>query len=187
MKNRTWLIWLGVFGGCLGLILMTLIIPVRENTHLTPALITLTPHDLGKNNPLAEKAIESCPLKNNFPTAVKSWCRLIKSQAGRFQMDPNLVAAVMTIESGGDPHAISNSGAVGLLQVMPNDGLASAFNCINGPCFMDRPTSQALLNPDFNVAYGTKLLAENLQRTGDIREALMAYGPRNIGYLYAAK
>jgi len=44
-----------------------------------------------------------------------------------------LIAAVILQESGGDPSAYSSSGAVGLMQVMPRDGIAAEFMCVNGP------------------------------------------------------
>ena len=45
------------------------------------------------------------------------------------------MAAVMQIESQGNPQAYSPSGAAGLLQVMPRDGLAANFMCADGLCF----------------------------------------------------
>jgi soluble lytic murein transglycosylase-like protein len=89
------------------------------------------------------------------------------------------------MESGGDPQAYSASGAVGLMQVMPRDGLAASFECINGPCFASRPTIDELLDPVFNVEYGTGMLSGLVARLGSEREALKAYGPMDVGYSYA--
>jgi len=72
-----------------------------------------------------------------------------------------------------------------LMQVMPRDGLAANFMCKNGPCFASRPSMEELFDPEFNIAYGTRMLAGLINRTGDIREALRAYGPINVGYYYA--
>jgi soluble lytic murein transglycosylase-like protein len=110
---------------------------------------------------------------------------LITRYAAEHEIDPNLVAAVMLLESGGDPLAYSRSGAVGLLQVMPRDGLAAGFQCPNGPCFASRPTIQELQDPEFNLAYGIRMLAGLYGRTGSWREALLAYGPMDVGYIYA--
>lgn len=136
------------------------------------------------NNP-SEAQNGACALNQNYPQAVLQWCTLITQYAAKHNLDPNLVAAVMLQESGGNPKAYSKSGAVGLMQVMPNDGLASSFMCINGPCFSSRPSTEQLYDPEFNIAYGTQMLAELIQKYGDIREALHAYGPINIGYQYA--
>lgn len=142
--------------------------------------------------PIAEQAAGqseakdgTCPLNSNYPQAVLQWCNLITQYAEKNGLEPNLVAAVMLQESGGNPKAYSKSGAVGLLQVMPNDGLASGFMCINGPCFSSRPSTDQLYDPEFNIAYGTQMLSELIQKYGNIREALHAYGPINMGYQYA--
>lgn len=91
----------------------------------------------------------------------------------------------MLQESAGKADAYSKSGAVGLMQVMPRDGKAATFMCINGPCFADRPSSQELFDPEFNIAYGTRMLADLIRRFGNVRDALKAYGPKDVGYYYA--
>jgi len=93
----------------------------------------------------------------------------------------------MLQESGGQPDVISASGAVGLMQVMPRDGIAASFECINGPCFTGRPSMQELLNPEFNLDYGCNMLTRLISEKGSIRDALKAYGPRDVGYIYADK
>lgn len=138
------------------------------------------------SEPLTTKHTDdACNLSSVFPNKVSRWCETIHRFAAEFDLPPDLVAAVIWQESGGDPDAYSKSGAVGLMQVMPRDGIASGFMCINGPCFSQRPTIQELLDPDFNIKYGVKMLARLAQRHGDIREALKSYGPMNIGYSYA--
>ena len=56
--------------------------------------------------------------------------------------------------------------AVGLLQVMPRDGIAADFECANGPCFASRPTIAELLDPAYNLEYGTRMLAGLINRLG---------------------
>ena len=127
----------------------------------------------------------ACTLPANFPASVRQWCAIIESSARQNGLDPKLIASVMLQESVGDPQAISRSGAIGLMQVMPRDGQAATFMCINGPCFADRPSMQELFDPQFNVSYATQLLAGLIQTNGSIREGLRAYGPRDSGYTYA--
>jgi soluble lytic murein transglycosylase-like protein len=134
-----------------------------------------------------ENSNEGCPLSARFPAAVRQWCDLIQSYAGQNGLEPALVAAVMLQESGGNPRATSSSGAVGLLQVMPRDGIAAGFQCANGPCFRSRPSMTELYDPEFNIRYGTGMLAGLVGRTGNLREALRSYGPANSGYYYADK
>jgi soluble lytic murein transglycosylase-like protein len=73
------------------------------------------------------------------------------------------------------------------MQVMPSDGPSASFMCANGPCFSDRPTIQELNDPEFNISYGTRMLAGLMRKTGDVREALRSYGPMDAGYTYADK
>jgi soluble lytic murein transglycosylase-like protein len=115
------------------------------------------------------------------------WCGLILTHAGKYNMDPFLVAAVILQESGGQPDILSDSGAVGVMQIMPSDGIAASFQCINGPCFASRPTIAELLDPEFNVNFGTKMLSGMIGKYGSVREALAAYGPYDVGYSYADK
>jgi len=128
-----------------------------------------------------------CELSPSYPESITQWCDIITNFANQAELSPNLVAAVILQESGGDASAYSTSGAVGLMQVMPRDGIASEFECINGPCFASRPTIEELLDPSFNVEYGTKMLTGLIGRLGSLREALKAYGPMDAEYSYADK
>lgn len=153
------------------------------------------PEAAGQPNPTAEPQVEpvsqssssSCVLNDNFPESVRRWCSSIERAAGEAGLDPNLVAAVMLQESGGDPNATSHSGAVGLLQVMPRDGIAASFQCVNGPCFRSRPSMAELYDPEFNLSYGTRMLAGLVQKYGNSRDGLRYYGPGDAGYSYADK
>ena len=116
---------------------------------------------------------------------MRRWCDLIVDFATAHNLPPELIAAVILQESGGDPIAYSSSGAVGLMQVMPRDGLAAQFQCVNGPCFASRPTIAELQDPAYNIEFGTRMLAGLLARHGDLRAALKAYGPMDRGFSYA--
>lgn len=137
--------------------------------------------------PAEEPAAPSmqCSLSLSYPASIQQWCGAIEKYAGEHGVEPGLIAAVMLQESGGNPNAYSKSGAVGLMQVMPRDGLAASFTCVNGPCFASRPSMDELFDPEFNISYGVRMLAGLIQRHGSVREALRAYGPMNMGYRYA--
>jgi len=128
-----------------------------------------------------------CAVSPAFPESVFKWCGIITRYAKEHGLEPDLVAAVILQESGGDPQAVSRSGAIGLMQVMPSDGTAASFMCVNGPCFANRPASEQLHDAEFNLEYGTRMLAKLVERHGDVRDALMAYGPMDRGYSYADK
>lgn len=156
-----------------------------------PVFVTPVPGESGaaKVQPLVRSESrggnDSCSLNNRFADSVLTWCSLIEEYAGQNDLDPALVAALITQESGGDPEAYSHSGAVGLMQIMPRDGLAASFMCIAGPCFSSRPTIEELKDPEYNIAYGTQMLSGLIQKHGSIRDALKSYGPINVGYYYA--
>ncbi len=128
---------------------------------------------------------DDCGLSDQFPDEIRQWCILITSASYEAGLDPNLVAAVIQVESAGNPAAYSISGAVGLMQVMPRDGLAAAFQCINGPCFANRPGMDELFDPAFNISYGTALLSGLIFKNQNLREGLYAYGPAGVGFTYA--
>jgi soluble lytic murein transglycosylase-like protein len=126
-----------------------------------------------------------CSTNLKIPAKVRGWCEWIDEYGAKWQLDPLLIAAIIQLESGGDPAAISKNGAVGLMQVMPGDGKALAFQCVAGPCFSDRPSTGVLLNPEYNISYGTELLSYLLSESGTLRDALRSYGPIDVGYEYA--
>lgn len=47
------------------------------------------------------------------------WQPFIAEAAQRFDLSANWIGAVLLAESGGDPHAVSPKGALGLMQIMP--------------------------------------------------------------------
>jgi hypothetical protein len=153
--------------------------PVAKVAGKTSAALSNSPKQQSSTNGTG------CSLSPGFSASVRQWCSSIDKYARENNLDPNLIAAVITQESGGQPQAYSSSGAVGLMQIMPSDGISAGFMCVSGPCFSGRPTSSALENPDYNISYGTRMLAGLVQRDGSIREALRAYGPMNVGYSYA--
>jgi soluble lytic murein transglycosylase-like protein len=77
---------------------------------------------------------------------------------------PQLVLAVIDVESAFDPFAVSYAGAVGLMQVMP---------FWPGELGLERSD---LIDIDLNVRMGTSILAYYLERErGDYRRALARY------------
>ena len=47
------------------------------------------------------------------------WEDAIQELSAEYEVDPDLVRAVMRCESGGNPDAVSSAGAIGLMQLMP--------------------------------------------------------------------
>ena len=159
---------------------------VADTSISPPEESTQPPAESTKKEEPKEEAEEECSL-NNLSEGLQPWCELIESTSDRYDIEPSLIAAMVTQESGGQPEVISSSGAVGLMQVMPRDGIAASFQCINGPCFANRPSTEELMSPEFNLDYGVRMIAGLIDRYDDVREALVAYGPMNVGYYYADK
>ncbi len=136
-------------------------------------------------NQTSNETKAACTISSSYPLEIQLWCNVINMNAETYSLDPNLIAAVMLQESGGNKDAYSSSGAVGLMQIMPKDGIAEKFICINGPCFSNRPTMEELFNPEFNIEYGSRMLVNLFAKYGNWRDTLKAYGPMDVGYQYA--
>jgi soluble lytic murein transglycosylase-like protein len=174
---------MGVLMGCLILIF-------AATRFLSPSEIVLASPEknIGLSSKINQTSIErslSCTISSKYPEKIQQWCNLIVMNADMYSLEPNLIAAVMLQESGGNKDAYSSSGAVGLMQIMPKDGIAEKFMCINGPCFSNRPTMEELFDPDFNIEFGSRMLINLYEKYGNWHDALKAYGPMDVGYQYA--
>ena len=80
---------------------------------------------------------------------------MIRAAATRHGLDPQLVKAVVAVESGFEPRAVSEKGAVGLMQVLPATGERYGVRA-------DRKKSvdQKLADPGLNLEIGTRYLAD---------------------------
>jgi soluble lytic murein transglycosylase len=114
-------------------------------------------------------------LRTRYPLEYE---QVIRAYAEERHLDPTLVAAVIYAESRFDPNVVSDAGAVGLMQVLPETGRFIARST-GGTGFVEAD----LRDPDLNVRYGTWLL-DYLRRRydGDVETALAAYqaGPANV-------
>ena len=109
--------------------------------------------------------LRSSQLAPFFSQSVLYWERDIIVWAERHNLDPNMVATVMQIESCGDPRALSSAGAMGLFQVMP-------FHFQAGEDGYD---------PDTNALRGMNYLAERLiQTNGEIGHAFAGYNGGHV-------
>ncbi|MDL2237277.1 lytic transglycosylase domain-containing protein [Christensenellaceae bacterium OttesenSCG-928-K19] len=96
---------------------------------------------------------------------------LIVQYSDEFGLDPYMVAAVIYTESGFDASAVSRSGAIGLMQIMPETGewIAGKFDINN---FKDN----MLFDPQTNIRFGCWYLGFLEERfEGDNRLVWAAY------------
>jgi len=103
---------------------------------------------------------------------------LVKEAAGVYGLDPALVAAVIHVESKNDPNALSEKGAMGLMQIMPKTGSWIAGKLDDLPDFQEAD----LYDPGINIRCGCWYLDYLLNRFSDLRLALVAYnaGPGTL-------
>jgi soluble lytic murein transglycosylase len=109
---------------------------------------------------------------------------IVRGHARNYDLDPALVAAVIYQESKFDAEARSDSGAVGLMQLLPETARGIATRT-GGSAFRD----DDLLDPELNVRYGCWYLRHLLRKYGSLEDALAAYngGQGNVdrGIRYA--
>ena len=140
-----------LFAGLVKMV-MGLVPEIRSTTHVNAALMA------SKNMVTSENATSE--LAVFFAAPVLLWEDEIVEWAADFELDPNLVATVMQIESCGNPYAVSHANAQGLFQVMP----------------YHFATGERMQDPDTNAMRGLNYLKEALIfHNGDVRLALAAY------------
>jgi len=106
------------------------------------------------------------PLRYNYfdPIPNSPYGHLIYATARRFDLNPELVRAIVLCESGFDPDATSSQGAKGLLQLMPDT--ARRFGVA--------PEDRA--DPGRNLEAGARYLSWLIRRfDGDLDKVLAAF------------
>jgi soluble lytic murein transglycosylase-like protein len=93
----------------------------------------------------------------------------VREAASKYEIEPELIRAVIRAESNGNHRAVSRKGAMGLMQLMPQT--ANDMNVSNP------------FNPEENIEGGTRYLRYLIEKfNGDITLALAAYnaGPQTV-------
>ena len=95
--------------------------------------------------------------------------RFVRQYAAHYRVPPELIAALIDVESRWNPRAVSNKGAMGLMQLMP--ATARRFGAFDP------------FNPEQNIAAGTRYVTALMwEFRGEMRLVTAAYyaGDRGI-------
>lgn len=98
----------------------------------------------------------------------------IRAEAEKRGHDPYLIASIIRQESGFEPTTVSNAGAVGLMQIMPEE--ASRIGEAGG---IGAVTREDLFDPGKNIAVGAAELSQKLALMNDNR--ILAIAAYNAG------
>lgn len=92
---------------------------------------------------------------------------LVADAAEKYGIDPSVIKAVISVESGFRPDAVSRAGAQGLMQLMPGTAQALGVD----------PTDAAQ-----NIDGGARYLSRQINRFGSLELGLAAYnaGPGSV-------
>lgn len=104
----------------------------------------------------------------NHPN-IKTVEPLIHQIAGKQDVDPALVKAVMAVESGFNPGAVSPKGAIGLMQVIPDTGARFGVSAD-----ARRTVEQKLADPRTNITAGVRYLRWLMQLFPNNLELVLA-------------
>jgi soluble lytic murein transglycosylase-like protein len=97
---------------------------------------------------------------------------IAEREALRHKLNPALVRALMKVESSNNQYAVSSAGALGLMQIMPQNAKRCGLNWLQ------------LASAEHNIACGAQILAENMRAAkDDVVNALRLYngGPDCVG------
>jgi hypothetical protein len=142
-------------------------LPGRDEVQTAPALAAIV-------DPAAFVArVVGTANPNLSPRELERISAAVVRYSEKYRLDPELVTAVLLVESGGRPWARSPKGAMGLMQVMP---------------YMLSPLSLAGNHAtiESNIEAGCLILADNIRRYGE-EDGISVYfwGPdvRGVAYL----
>ena len=96
--------------------------------------------------------------------------QIVRGHAQNYSLEPALLAAVIYQESKFRPDAKSSSGAIGLMQLLPDTAKGIALHTGGSNFRVDD-----LYDPEINVRYGAWYLRHLLRKYGDETTALAAY------------
>lgn len=124
------------------------------------------------------RSLSDKPTRKGYELAYpRMFEELVVDASKKYDLEPELVWAIIREESHFRHDAISRAGAMGLMQIMPLTGKDIAMRL--GVTITDND----LLNPEININFGTFYIQSMLKMfNGDMDKAMAAYngGPGNV-------
>ena len=100
----------------------------------------------------------------------KEYAPFVEKYSAEYGVPEDMIYAVIKTESSFDSSAVSNKGAVGLMQMLPE-----TFEWLTKDILRDHLGAGMLYDPETNIKYGTYYLSRLYNRFGDWDTALAAY------------
>lgn len=99
----------------------------------------------------------------------KSYSDIVESTAEEYNLDSDLLYALIETESGFNKDAVSDVGAMGLTQILPE-----TFQWLQTKTGEELP-DEALFDPEVSIKYGAFLLRYLIDEFGNVPTAIAAY------------
>ena len=114
--------------------------------------------------------VERIVLENNYPLEFKEY---VDKYSEKYSVPENIVYGVIKTENNFKSDALSDKGAVGLMQITPE---TFEWLCTKEP--YENASAELLYNPEINIRYGTLFLSMLYTEFGTWDNAYAAY---NVG------
>lgn len=92
-------------------------------------------------------------IKHHEDVRAHKYQALVTKYAKQYQVDAKLIYAIIKTESDFNQYAVSRSGAIGLMQIMPNTAGTDAYAAIYNK--KGKPSREYLFDPANNIQMGT--------------------------------
>ncbi|WP_312982602.1 membrane-bound lytic murein transglycosylase EmtA [Atlantibacter sp.] len=115
------------------------------------------------------------------------WYPISEKAGEAWGVSPRLITAIIAIESGGNPNAVSKSNAVGLMQLKASTSGRDVYRHMG---WSGQPSTSELKNPERNISMGTAYLSilehgalNGIENTTTMQYALMVSYANGAGAL----
>ncbi|HEY4716958.1 MAG TPA: transglycosylase SLT domain-containing protein [bacterium] len=110
----------------------------------------------------------------------RGYSNLITEYASKYNIDPNLIYAVIYSESMFQEKVVSRANAIGLMQIIPSTG-----KFISSDAGVKYFSSEMLLDPEINIGLGTKYISTLINRYSGNLVLLLSHYNAGGGNLFS--